>query len=229
MSFGYYLIKKGKIKKKDLDVALKLNTEKGIRLGVLAIDDGLLTEPQLNIILKRQREISDAGLFGEIAINMNLLSKEQVNVLLEKQKEYDRIINQIMVLSGAISNSEKEKELKLFYNMIVGKEDLEAAQKNKIEKSLKLGALAIKNSLLTEQQLSIILERQREISDAGLFGEIAINMNLLSKEQVNVLLDKQKEYDRIIGQILVLSGAISNSEKEKELKLFYKSVSKKEN
>ncbi len=35
MSFGDYLIGKGKIDRTDLDVALKLKTEKGIRLGGL--------------------------------------------------------------------------------------------------------------------------------------------------------------------------------------------------
>jgi len=36
-------------------------------------------------------------------------------------------------------------------------------------------------------------------------------MKLLSKEQVDELLKKQREYDKIIGQILVLSGVISNN------------------
>ncbi len=118
MRFGEYLISKGVIDREDLDVALKLQTEKSLRLGVLAVEDGLLTEQQLSAILDRQREAEDTGLFGEIAVNMNLLSKEQVNQLLDKQKEYDKIIGQILVLSGAISRNEKEKELDLFYKTI---------------------------------------------------------------------------------------------------------------
>jgi len=118
MSFGDYLIEKGKIGREDLDVALKLRTEKGIRLGVLAVDDGLLTEQQLGAILDHQREVADAGLFGEIAINMKLLSKEQVDELLKKQREYDKIIGQILVLSGVISKNEKEEELKQFHNIV---------------------------------------------------------------------------------------------------------------
>jgi len=110
--------------------------------------------------------------------------------------------------------------------MVVSKKDSDAARNFRTEKSLKLGVLAIDNGLLTEQQLSAILDHQREIADAGLFGEIAINMKLLSKEQVNKLLIKQREYDKIIGQILVLSGALSNNEKEEELKQFYNMVPK---
>ncbi|MGR3303215.1 MAG: hypothetical protein ACUZ8I_12025 [Candidatus Scalindua sp.] len=53
-------------------------------------------------------------------------------------------------------------------------------------------------------------------------------MKLLSKEQVDKLLEKQKEYDKIIGQILVLSGALSKNEKEKELKLFYEMVAEED-
>ncbi len=226
MSFGDYLIEKGKINREDLDVALKLRTETGIRLGVLAMDDGLLTEQQLNAILDHQREVAEAGLFGEIAINMKFLSKQQVDELLEKQKEYEKMVKKVLVLSGAFSDNEKEEELKLFYKMVVSRDDLDVAHKYKAEKTLKLGALAIKDSLLSVQQLNIILERQREVAEAGLFGEIAINMKFLSKEQVNELLKKQREYDKIIGQILVLSGVLSKSEKDAELKLFYKRSAK---
>ena len=112
------MIEKDVISKEDLDVALKFQTEKSLKLGALAVEDGLLTEQQLSAIMDRQRAVEDAGLFGEIAINMKLLSKEQVSSLLEKQKEYDHIIGQILVLSGALSKNEKEKELELFCKML---------------------------------------------------------------------------------------------------------------
>ncbi len=118
MRFGDYLIEKGIVSKEDLNTALKFQTEKSLRLGALAVEDGLLTEQQLSVILDRQREVEAAGLFGEIAINMKLLNKEQVSNLLEKQKEYDKITGQILVLSGALSKKEKENELILFYEMI---------------------------------------------------------------------------------------------------------------
>ena len=116
--FGDYLIEKEKISREDLDVALKFQTEKSLRLGALAVEDGLLTEQQLSTIMDRQRAVEDAGLFGEIAINMQLLSIEQVNALLNKQKEYDNILGQILVLSGALSKSKKEEELKLFHKKL---------------------------------------------------------------------------------------------------------------
>tara|TARA_B100000315_G_C14384496_1_gene499016 strand:+ start:303 stop:545 length:243 start_codon:yes stop_codon:yes gene_type:complete len=78
MRFGDYLIEKGVVSKEELDIALKFQTEKSLRLGALAIVDGLLTEQQLSVILDRQREVEAAGLFGEIAINMKLLNKENM-------------------------------------------------------------------------------------------------------------------------------------------------------
>ncbi len=122
MRFGDYLIEKGVVSKEALDMALKFQTEKSLRLGALAVEDGLLTEQQLSVILDRQREVEAAGLFGEIAINMKLLNKEQVHKLLEKQKENDKITGQILVLSGALSKNEKENELKLFYGMMTKKD-----------------------------------------------------------------------------------------------------------
>jgi len=118
MRFGDYLIEKDIISREDLDVALKFQTEKSLRLGALAVEDGLLTEQQLGTIMDRQRAVEDAGLFGEIAINMQLLSIEQVNSLLNKQKEYDSILGQILVLSGALSKGKKEEELKLFHKKL---------------------------------------------------------------------------------------------------------------
>jgi hypothetical protein len=44
MRFGDYLIEKDIISREDLDVALKFQTEKSLRLGALAVEDGLLTE-----------------------------------------------------------------------------------------------------------------------------------------------------------------------------------------
>ena len=118
MRFGDYLIEKDIISREDLDVALKFQTEKSLRLGALAVEDGLLTEKQLGTIMERQRAVEDAGLFGEIAINMQFLSIEQVNSLLNKQKEYDSILGQILVLSGALSKGKKEEELELFHKKL---------------------------------------------------------------------------------------------------------------
>ena len=67
---------------------------------------------------------------------------------------------------------------------VVSKEEVDIALKFQTEKSLSLGALAVVDGLLTEQQLSVILDRQREVEAAGLFGEIAINMKLLNKENM---------------------------------------------
>ena len=112
------MIEKNIINREDLDVALKFQTEKSLRLGALAVEDGLLSEQQLSAIMDRQRAVEDAGLFGEIAINMQLLSIEKVNSLLNKQKEYDNILGQILVLSGALSKSKKEEELKRFHKQL---------------------------------------------------------------------------------------------------------------
>ena len=112
------MIEKDIISREDLDVALKFQTEKSLRLGALAVEDGLLSEQQLSTIMDRQRAVEEAGLFGEIAINMQLLSIEQVNSLLNKQKEYDNILGQILVLSGALSKSKKEEELELFHKKL---------------------------------------------------------------------------------------------------------------
>lgn len=115
MKFGEYLLKKGKINKADLDVALQLQTEEGVNLEALAVEEGLLTEWQLDVILDRQKESGRDSSFVEIAIDMKFLNKEQIDELLRKQKSIYSLIGEILVLSGALSHDEKEEELKLFH------------------------------------------------------------------------------------------------------------------
>ncbi len=66
MKFGEYLLKKGKIEESELEDALKLQNEKHITLGLLALRENALNNKQLSMILDHQRE--GGGLFGEIAI-----------------------------------------------------------------------------------------------------------------------------------------------------------------
>jgi hypothetical protein len=77
MRFGEYLIKKGRIEESELENALKLQKEKHITLGVLALRENLLSTKQVSTILDNQRE--NGGLFGEIAIELGFGSYEETS------------------------------------------------------------------------------------------------------------------------------------------------------
>jgi len=71
----------------------------------------------------------------------------------------------------------------------------------------KLGVLAIESSLLTAEEVEIILALQK--SKDMRFGELAVAEGYLSPEQVDKLLEFQKKANVLIGQVLIEDGIIS--------------------
>jgi hypothetical protein len=51
MKFGEYLLKKGKIKKSELENALKFQTEDLVVLGEMAINENVLNKEQVSAIM----------------------------------------------------------------------------------------------------------------------------------------------------------------------------------
>ncbi len=101
--------------------------------------------------------------------------------------------------------------------------ELEAALKSQEEEHITLGVLAVRENLLNNKQLSAILDNQREKREkGGLFGEIAIELGFLTRDDIDKLLILQKKARNLLGEILILYGAISKNDLEDELRQFYK-------
>ena len=81
MKFGEYLLKKGKIKKSELENALKFQTEHSIILGEMAVNANVLNKEQVRAIMDYQRE--QEGFFGDIAVKLGFLNKDEVEKRLE--------------------------------------------------------------------------------------------------------------------------------------------------
>lgn len=108
----------------------------------------------------------------------------------------------------------------LLHREKIDEDDLELALKFQEEEYVALGALAVRENFLSSQQLSAVLDHQR-MEGHGKFGEIAIELGFLNNETVDKLLAMQKEKHILIGDILVLFGAISKEEMKRELKQFH--------
>ncbi|MEK6767297.1 MAG: hypothetical protein AABY49_13880 [Planctomycetota bacterium] len=108
----------------------------------------------------------------------------------------------------------------------VEESELEDALKFQREEHITLGVLAIRENALNNEQLSTILDYQRE-KGGGLFGKIAIDLGFLSKKVVDKLLILQKKKHNLIGEILVLYGAIGKEEMEEELRQFHEAAGRK--
>ncbi len=81
--FGNYLIEKEIIKKEEYAAAIEKQLTVRVKLGTIAIAEGLLTEEEVDTINKLQMQFDKR--FGDIAVEKGLLTLEQIGDLLDKQ------------------------------------------------------------------------------------------------------------------------------------------------
>lgn len=115
MIFGEYLVEQNIIQPEDLARALELQKTDRVPLGQLALQKGLIDNKQLFRILSRQRKPEEKDkTFGKLAVEMGYLSQEQVETLLERQTHTNRLLGEILVSQGSVSQMELIKALKKF-------------------------------------------------------------------------------------------------------------------
>lgn len=114
--FGNYLVEKDIIKKEEYAAAVKKQLSVRVKLGTIAIAEGLLTEDEVDTINKLQMQYDKR--FGDIAIEKGLLTLEQIGDLLDKQgNPYMQFIESLTectklsaaVLDKTLSVFQKEK------------------------------------------------------------------------------------------------------------------------
>lgn len=97
--FGKYLVEKNIISKDDYKSAIEGQMKVRVKLGTIAIADGLLTETDVENINKLQMQFDKR--FGDIAVEKGLLTDAQVDALLKKQgNPYMQFIQVLMEQSG---------------------------------------------------------------------------------------------------------------------------------
>jgi hypothetical protein len=113
--FGEYLVEQKIIREKDLARALEIQKTDRVPLGQLAMQKGLIDNKQLFRVLSRQRKPEEKNKsFGKLAVAMQYLSQEQVETLLEQQTHTNRLLGEILVSQGWVSQMELIKALKKF-------------------------------------------------------------------------------------------------------------------
>jgi hypothetical protein len=113
--FGEYLVEHNIIQGKDLARALEIQKTDRVPLGQLAMQKGLIDNKQLFRILSRQRKPEERNKnFGKLAVEMEYLNQEQVETLLEQQTHTNRLLGEILVSQGLVSQMDLIKALKKF-------------------------------------------------------------------------------------------------------------------
>lgn len=115
MIFGEYLVEQNIIREKDLARALEIQKTDRVPLGQLAMQKGLIDNKQLFRILSRQRKPEEKNKsFGKLAVAMEYLSQDQVETLLERQTHTNRLLGEILVSQGWVSQVNLIKALRKF-------------------------------------------------------------------------------------------------------------------
>jgi hypothetical protein len=123
MQFGLYLKKKGIVSAEQLVAALEAQQKQLVRIGQLAIEEGVLTPREVFQVLRSQSE-SPHGRFGEIAIGLGMITRNQLQELLILQLDRKRPLSEILVQQHAISPLHAADELAAFRREMEGRKSI---------------------------------------------------------------------------------------------------------
>lgn len=110
--FGKYLVEKEIITVQDYRSAIKEQLAVRVKLGTIAIAEGLLSEDEVELINKLQMQHDKR--FGDIAIEKGFLTASQLEDLLQKQGNPYMQFVQVLMESGKLPATVLEKTLAVF-------------------------------------------------------------------------------------------------------------------
>ncbi len=108
--FGNYLLRKQLVSPEQLSEALQLQKNTRLKLGVLAINAGLMTADQVERAHDRQQRADKR--IGDVMVEMGFLTKDQVEELLKTQPTGHLLLGQTLVDKGYMTNAQFENALK---------------------------------------------------------------------------------------------------------------------
>jgi hypothetical protein len=158
-------------------------------------------------------------LLGELLLAGSFVKKEEIERAIEKQKRNNRLIGELLVELGALSNEELNLVLKF-------QEDLSnphRALRFATGLRKRLGELLIEAGRLTEKDLQEALELQRRTNRR--LGEILTEKGFLNEKELKALLLFQKTQERDIpekiklGELLVSLGIITREQLNEALNI----------
>lgn len=110
--FGRYLVEKGIISSDDYQAAIEKQLDVRVKLGTIAVAEGLLTEAQVETLNKLQMQFDRR--FGDMAVEMVFLTQEQVDMLLKKQGNPYMQFLQVLFESGKINITQMDNYISSF-------------------------------------------------------------------------------------------------------------------
>lgn len=110
--FGRYLVDKEVISPEDYQAAVDKQLDVRVKLGTIAVAEGLLTEAQVEMLNKLQMQYDRR--FGDLAVEKELLTQEQVQQLLKKQGNPYMQFLQVLLESGKVNVFQMDMHISSF-------------------------------------------------------------------------------------------------------------------
>ena len=100
----------------------------------------------------------------------------------------------------------------------ISREDYREVMEKQLDARVKLGTIAVAESLLTQEQAEMLNRLQLQFDRR--FGDLAMERGLLTQEQVGQLLKKQGNPYLQFLQVLLESGKVTASQVDAHIRLF---------
>lgn len=147
------------------------------KLGELLVEKGIITDKDVQLILKMQSNPS--GLIGRQLIERGLVSRQQLRAALDEQAD----------LANAGITPPRIGEM-LVEKGILKREDLQSLVKKKESSSHLLGEFLVQNKLIGQEDLDKCLQYQKQATDAGKkpprLGDLLVQCGAVRKEQMEL-------------------------------------------
>lgn len=201
--FGAFLVRKDVITSEKLADLLKKASSARVKLGTIAVADGLLTEEETNVINHLQAQYDKR--FGDIAVEKGYLTEEQVESLLAKQGDSFMKFLQLLFEEDCLTPSELDWKLREFQDeMGFTDEDLAALKAEDIEQIVNLFAFASK-PYVTEIVGLVLRNITRFVTDDYYIGRI---------ERVDELVSGNVVMQRTFGDHSIYLGLAADENTE---------------
>jgi hypothetical protein len=110
--FGNYLMKQHLVSPSHLIEALRENASTRVKLGVLAINAGLMTPAQVEEVHELQRHMDKR--IGDIMVENGYLTPDQIAALLKMQKSGHLILGQTLIDNGHMTTAQFAEAIRQF-------------------------------------------------------------------------------------------------------------------
>lgn len=157
--FGNYLLNQHLVANWQLIEALELQKNTKLKLGVLAINAGLMTAEQVDEVHAAQQRVDKR--MGDIAVAMGYLTPENVTSLLSSQKTGHLLLGQALVDKGYMTNKQFETALAEYKTANqISESDFTSSQKEKVEAAIRsfYNFTSFKNAEIFTEYLALLFK-----------------------------------------------------------------------